>query len=222
MASITKRGNKWQWREHGSLKQKSKSGFTTKREATVWATEQENTLNSGGSIVNSGTPFPDYFWQWYLDFKKNNVTERTSKTYEYAHKQLIQFLNDPIGNIDRKRYRTFMRDFGSRLAKSSVSKYNSLYHACVKEALYEGDVQRDFIDGVQIVYDKSRAMKVDYLTVSDMETLCNHLLNTRNRHYTSKYMIYTALLTGARLGELQALMWDDINPQFKTISINKA
>ena len=226
MASITKRGNKWQarisWREHGSLKQKSKSGFTTKREATVWATEQENTLNSGGSIVNSGTPFPDYFWQWYLDFKENNVTERTSKTYEYAHKQLIQFLNDPIGNIDRKRYRTFMRDFGSRLAKSSVSKYNSLYHACVKEALYEGDVQRDFIDGVQIVYDKSRTMKVDYLAVSDMETLCNHLLNTRNRHYTSKYMIYTALLTGARLGELQALTWDDINPQFKTISINKA
>ena len=44
MASITKRGNKWQarisWREHGSLKQKSKSGFTTKHEATVWATEQ--------------------------------------------------------------------------------------------------------------------------------------------------------------------------------------
>lgn len=55
-----------------------------------------------------------------------------------------------------------------------------------------------------------------------METLCNHLLDTHNRHYTSKYMIYTALLTGARLGELQALTWDDINPQFKTITINKA
>ncbi|MFT9039509.1 site-specific integrase [Schleiferilactobacillus harbinensis] len=37
----------------------------------------------------------------------------------------------------------------------------------------------------------------------------------------SKYMVATALYTGARLAEIAGLTWDDINWDFKTIQINK-
>ena len=226
MASITKRGNKWQarisWREHGSLKQKSKSGFTTKREATVWATEQENTLNSGGSIVNSDTPFDEYFWNWFKQFKEVNVSERTKLTYRQAYNALHEYLHTPIEQIDRKEYRRFLNKYGRKHAKSTVSKYNSLYHACVKEALYDGDIKRDFIENVDLVFNKNKTRSVQYLNIEDMQKLHDYLIQTRNRHFTGKYMILTALLTGARLGEIQALTWEDINFQFKTIEINKA
>lgn len=55
LASIKKRGNYWQARvdyydnDH-KRHFKNKSGFATKREAQIWATEKENQLNKGFKI----------------------------------------------------------------------------------------------------------------------------------------------------------------------------
>lgn len=227
MASITKRGEYWQAKVYyydidHARHSRSKSGFKTKKEATIWAIEKENELNHGNTIINSDTPFDEYFWNWFEQFKEVNVSDRTVLTYKQAYKALHTYLRDPIGKIDRKRYRKFLNEYGRNHAKSTVSKLNSLYHACVKEALYEGDVKRDFIENVDLVFDKSRTRSVDYLNINDIHKLHDYLIQTRNYHYTSKYMIFTALLTGARLGEVQALTWKDVNFRFKTIEINKA
>lgn len=227
LASIKKRGNYWQARvdyyDHNHKRHfKNKSGFATKREATIWATEKENELNVGNSITNSETPFDEYFWNWFEQFKEMNVTERTKLTYKQAYNALHNYLQDPIGDITRKRYREFLNEYGHKHAKSTVSKYNSLYHACVKEAIYDGDIHKDFIANVDLVFDKKKTRQVEYLNVEETKKLCQYIMETKNRHFTSKYMILLAIYTGARLGEIQALTWKDINFSFKTIEINKA
>nr|WP_283581813.1 Arm DNA-binding domain-containing protein [Ligilactobacillus hohenheimensis] len=227
MAIITKRGNKWQAKiyyydlDH-VRHAKSKLGFKTKKEATIWATEKENELNLGNSIVNFDTLFAEYFWNWFEQFKEANVSERTKLTYRQAYNALHKYLRVPISRINRQKYRQFLNTYGHQHAKSTVSKYNSLYHACIKEALYNGDVKRDFIENVDLAFNKDKTRSIEYLNIDDMQKLCDYLIQTRNRHFTGKYMILTALLTGARLGEIQALTWNDINFQFKTIEINKA
>lgn len=227
MASIKKRGNYWQARvdyydyEH-KRRFKSKSGFITKREAQIWATAKENELNNGRSIVNSDTPFDKYFWNWFEQFKEMNVSERTKATYKQAYNALHEYLQDPIGNITRKRYREFLNEYGRQHAKSTVAKYNSLYHACIKEAVYDGDINKDFITNVDLVFDKNKTRQVEYLNVEETQKLCQYIIATKNRHFTAKYMILLAVYTGARLGEIQALTWEDINFTFKTIEINKA
>lgn len=45
---------------------------------------------------------------------------------------------------------------------------------------------------------------------------------TLNHNFTAKYMILLAIATGARLGEIQALTWKDINFNFHTVDINKS
>ena len=227
LASIRKRENYWQARvyyydENHKRHSKSLSGFNTKREAAAWATEMQNELNNGRRIINSDTPFDEYFWNWFEQFKEMNVSERTKLTYKQAYNVLHKYLQDPIGSIGRKRYRTFLNEYGRNHAKSTVSKYHSLYHACVKEAIYDGDIKRDFIDGVSLVFDKNKTRKVDYLNIDELQRLCNYLIENLNPKYTSNYMILTAIYTGARLGEIQALTWKDINFMFKTITINKA
>lgn len=227
MASITKRGNKWQARvSYYTSDQKrhfkNKSGFATKKEAMKWATENESAINNGYSLINADTPFDEYFWNWFEQFKESNVSERTKATYRQAFNALHKHLLIPIGKINRKAYRYFLSTYGRNHAKSTVSKYNSLYHACVKKALYDGDIKRDFIENVDLVYDKTKSRKVDYLSVAEVKKLYSYINQTRDHYFTAKYMILTALLTGARLGEIQALTWDDINFNFKTITINKA
>ena len=151
-----------------------------------------------------------------------NVSERTKLTYKQAYNALHVYLQDSIGNITRKRYREFLNKYGRQHAKSTVSKYNSLYHACVKEAIYDGDIHKDFIANVDLVYDKNKTRQVEYLNVEETKKLCQYIMETKNRHFTSKYMILLAIYTGARLGEIQALTWKDINFSFRTIEINKA
>lgn len=97
-----------------------------------------------------------------------------------------------------------------------------MIHACVKDALYASDINKDFVEGTDPVYDKKRTRAVDYLSIQDIETLCDYLIGSLNHYFTSMYMILTALYTGARLGEIQALTWKDINFNFKITIINKA
>lgn len=211
MASITKRGNKWQakiyYYDLNHVRHaKSKLGFKTKKEATIWATAQENELNLGNSIINSDTPFDEYFWNWFEQFKEANVSERTKLTYRQAYNALHNYLHIPIEQIDRKEYRRLLNKYGRKHAKSTVSKYNSLYHACVKEALYDGDIKRNFIENVDLVFNKDKTRSVEYLNIDDMQKLYDYLIQTRNRHFTGKYMILTTLLTGVSLDEIQALI----------------
>ena len=116
----------------------------------------------------------------------------------------------------------FITDYGKHHAKSTVSKYNSLIHACVKDAIYDGVIAKDFVQNTNIVFNRKKTRVIDYLSIDEMNRLVNYILKTKNPNFTSKYMILLAIYTGARLGELQALTWKDINFNFKTISITKS
>ena len=225
LASIRKRGNKFEvrtsWQDlQGMYHHKS---FDSKIEAKAYAADMEHYKNRGFISINSKTHFPEYFWNWFTTYKEANVSERTKLTYKQVYHALQDYFPQiPIEELDRRKYRQFIAKFGKKHAKSTVSKFNSLIHACVKDALYDGDIKKDFVEGTNLVYDKRRTRKVDYLSIEDMEKLCEYLTKSLNHHFTAKYMILTALYTGARLGEIQALTWKDINFNFKTITINKA
>lgn len=65
-------------------------------------------------------------------------------------------------------------------------------------------------------------MHVEYLNLAEIKKLKKFALRGRSRHFTSRYMILTAIYTGARLGEIQALTWNDINWVKHEITINKS
>ena len=227
MAEISKRGSGYQvrvyWIEDGKRKSKSKGGFKTKREAQIYANELENLKARNFISQNSKTPFPEYFWSWFETYKESSVSERTKLTYKNAFNVLKKHLSGiPIEEMDRRLYRKFIAEFGKDHAKSTVSKFNSLYHACVKDAMYDGDVTKDFIAGTDIVYNRKKTRKIDYLNIEETKKLTNYLTTTLNHNFTAKYMILLAIATGARLGEIQALTWKDINFNFYTIDINKS
>ncbi|ARW24617.1 Integrase [Pediococcus acidilactici] len=174
--------------------------------------------------IDKSIVFADYFWDWFELYKESSVTNRTYATYRQLYNNLKKY---PIGSktinsITRRDYQKFIKDFGKNHAKSTVSKFNSLLHACVKDAIYDEIIQKDFVRSVNLVFDKERSRKIDYLSIEETAQLSNYLLETKNPNFTSKYMILLAIGTGMRLGEIQALTWKDINFNFNTISINKS
>ena len=56
-----------------------------------------------------------------------------------------------------------------------------------------------------VVYDKDKTRQIEYLSIDDVQKLSTYIID--HHYYTSRLMILTALLTGARLGEIQGLTW---------------
>ncbi|STX20425.1 site-specific integrase [Levilactobacillus brevis] len=217
MASITKRGKSWQARisykdTDGKAKIKTHGGFRTKGEATAWANQFSVDRNSGKLVMAEVPYFKDYFWEWYKTYKEPGVKERTRLTYELSHKILSEGL--PFARLDtitRYDYQNFIRDIGQTRSKETMAKLSSQYHACIKNAIYDGIITKDFAYNVTMVYDKNRTRKIQYLNEKQLKQLSAYLLKTRRPKFTGKYMILTALDTGMRPGEVEGLKWSSIH-----------
>lgn len=227
MANFMKRGSKWQaritWRDDlGKLRQKSKLGFETKQQAKQWAIEQEK-KHIDGQLTDNDPAFANYFDEWFSTYKKDKISLSTQRLYfktsERIHKH---WGNKKISDVTRRQYQKFMNSFGKSHAKETVQKTNSIIRACVKDAILDGIIARDFTQRIELTWDKSRTVKVKYLSIEQINDLVNSLESNIKPTYISCYMILTAIYTGMRLGEIMALKWSDINFSFKTISISKS
>lgn len=228
MASITKRHGKWQARvnyydENGKRRSKSKSGFKTKREAQLFANDYELKANNNELGPDTEITLAAYFKQWYELYKTPAVSPRTLKAYEYTFNVINKYLPKmQLTNLNAQNYQKFLQKYGVNHAKATVHKVNTCIHACIRNAVYDDIVKRDFITRTTLIFDKKRTQQIEYLNIKEMQQLTAYILKKLNPKYASGYMILTAIYTGMRLGEIQGLQWRDINFNFKTINIERA
>ncbi|AVK62437.1 site-specific integrase [Lactobacillus sp. CBA3605] len=227
MASIQKHGDQWRIRisykdADGNFKTQQKSGFKTKREATLYASQLETEKQTGVDLGANQT-LTEYFLDWFHTYREPNISSVTAYRYELTSKDIQDYFGGTcIKDITRRDYQRFINAYGKVHAKGTVRKTNAHIRAAVRNAVYEDVIPKDFTKDIILTFDKSRTWKVEYLNMAEINALGEYLVAGLSTRYTSRYMILTAMLTGARLGEIMALTWKDINFNFKTISINKA
>lgn len=167
--------------------------------------------------------FANYFLSWYEAYKEPRITVRTKQTYKRAYKALKEYFKGTlITDITRLQYQQFMNWFGSKYAKITVSKTSAIIKACVRNAMYDDVIRKNFTEAVTLSYNTDKVKRVDYLSMDELEQLINHVKGKLDPRYPANYLILTAIFTGARLGELLALKWDDIDFNHHTIAINKS
>ena len=211
------------YRDHAGNYLSKRKTFNRKRDAEEFANSFEVSKFSGELEKKPSIEFSKYFYSWYETYRKPNLAYITTRRYELVHTEIENyFAHARIADITRKDYQKFINQYGKNHAKDSVKKLHNLIKACVGNAVFEKDVETDFTYNVIITYDKNRSLKIDYLSLAEIKQLTAYVQNHLNPRYTSQYMIMTAIFTGARLGEIMALTWKDINFTFNTISINKS
>jgi len=225
---ITLRNGKYQAKVYyigkdGKRHAKSKAGFKRIAEARAFIQEYQylalkNELDPGSDIL-----LLDYFKEWYELYKKPVVSPRTLKAYEYTYNVIKKYLpKKKLIELDAKSYQKFLQKFGVDHAKATAHKVDTCIHGCIRNAVYDDLIKKDFIERTTIVYDQKRTLQIDYLNIDEMTRLTDHVKQRLTPKNMSSYMIYTAVYTGMRLGEIQGLQWRDINFNFKTISIKRA
>lgn len=227
MAQYVKRGKGWQariqWRDNfGKRHTKSRAGFATKTLARKWATENESQLNKGVS-VDKDVSFYAYFCHWTEVYKKPKVAKQTLTRYKINAKAIKNYFgNASIKSITRSQYQEFLNDYGKDHAPKTVRKLNTCLRSSVKSAILDDFLIKDFTQGVTISGDESRVLHVQYLSVKEIKALIKVTRSNLDYRFTSRFMILTAIYTGMRKEEIQAITWKDINFSKQTITVNKA
>lgn len=226
MANFMKRNGKWQarvsWRDaDGKLHQKSKAGFATKAQAKLYAAELESELGKGVD-VSADPVFADYFEQWYQTYREPHLAKNSKNQY-VANVKIIKsyFKEIKLKSINRSFYQQFINDFGKNHAKGTVERLHAQIKSCVKSALADGIITKDFTYGIKSSYNDSLTHHVEYLSIDELKRLTKVVSDDLVPGNIPACMILIAIYTGARFGEITGLTWDDIDFDAKTITINK-
>jgi integrase len=229
---LQKRGQTWacqiSWRvpnpdEPTKTKRKfaTKAGFPTKAQAKAWGMEKEQEANSGFLVDNEPT-FVEYYQNWAETFRIPGRATNTVNRYKHLTKVLaFYFGNEKLEDVTRSKYQNFIKAYGRTHSKATVEKTAHILRSCIKDAIDDGIIQKNFTSRINLIWNTRNTRKVDYLSIDEIQRLVEELKSNLRPHFTSRYMILTAIYTGMRVGEIMALQWSDINFRKKTITVSK-
>lgn len=210
------------YKESGKRTSLSKT-FIKKRLAQDWENEMMANIQVYGSPNNdSELKFVDYFWEWFETYRKETSAPATVDRYKTTYNTLVKYIGDErLTSMTRMKYQQFLNDYGQNHAKASASKINNAVRSAVNYAIDDGLITKDFTHHITLVGNDSTEEAKKFLNMADTERLMSSLSNATDVYSISRPMIYTALLTGMRLAEVQGLTEDCFFPKFHRIQIKR-
>ena len=243
MACITKRRGRYVidcYDQHGQRYRKTLPEGTTKDTAKKELREIEAKIERRTFLHEKKTPlFSEVKKQW-LDYKKQFLRETTYETYETNCRIHLSDLDDlKINRINTATIETFISKLQDR-AKSTKATREPEYIPTGEEKKIRLMTARKIIFILnQIMAYAVRHRFIDYNPVRDAERPRNQgkegeektiavltpdqirafLKAVTDQKY--KTLFLTAIMTGARQGEILGLKWSDVDFQKKQVCINR-
>lgn len=225
---VYKRGKAWTYRirykdTNGKRKSLSKSGFKTKKEAYTVGLEMELKYKQIGLSTDENISFYDYYINWINVYKIGKLDKTTESRYNAIGKFIQdKFHDDLLKQVTKAQYQQALDDYAETHVKHTVRRFNGIIRHCIKDALEDRVIYRDFTRDVVIQGSESKSADLKYLEkneASQLKKICEDKASIKSVSY---YEIYFGLMTGCRYGEVTGMTWKDIDLENKTIDINKA
>ncbi len=218
MASISKRGKKWQYRvsykdNDGTRKYVNKGGFPSKKAADIAATEVERQHNRGANFDLNKITLIDYWDKWIELYKSGKHSRITEARYKTIRKQLLAYWGESreLKSISKSDWQGFINEFGKKRAKDTVSKLNGYVRSMADSAVDDQIIYTNFTHNVVLTGNEGQAGIIKYLQVKDLRKLVNYCLEFADYEHIAYYIIATGALTGARYSEVLGLTWDHVD-----------
>lgn len=217
MASFEKRGKKWRAvvsaTDLKGVRKKVSKTFDTKKEATVWATEQENKSNNGFNILSGKTMFPDYFEEWVEVYRRPTIRESTYTRYQ----TWVNTVKDIFDGVELQKLSNYhlqqvINKYGETHSLSVTRGFLVAIRSSLKDALLDGHIDKDIFSRLKATSSHEVAKIENYLSAEEFTRLQAFLYDNADRFKDNQELLVTliSLETGARFGEIYALRTDDI------------
>lgn len=204
---------------YGLTKRHSKSGFITKKEAQIYAIDAQRQLDKGIDPKARSKTVDDVFEEWKAVTKLRPSTIITySNSYQNHVSPVIGTV--PISQI---HYPQLQQLFSSlaECGTSCVWNTRKVVAAIGKLAIKSGYIESWPIDLVEISSKDNKRKRNEFLSKIDFDKLATALLDTRiSFHGGYRVMsLYLGYYAGLRISECCGLLWDDVDFEKRTITV---
>lgn len=221
MASVRymQRGKKKLWayniRDQHGVSLAYKSGFSTKKQATIEAEKLLSKLRTG-SVLNSSMTLVELYEQWLnLKIYPSKKSETTKRKYKSRVDTIRKLFGDrKVSEIKPSDYQKIMNEYGKEVSRNYLGRLNSGIRLSLQMAIADKLLVEDFTTYVELYSNKEGQNVEDkYLhSEEDYVKILNYLReNFDYRKIIIPYILFVLFKTGMRYGELIALTWSDVN-----------
>lgn len=235
MAYFRKRGDKWSFTVDigvdpisGKRKQKTSSGYATKKEAQAEANKILHELGTGTYIKETEVSFTAYGEEWIEAYK---ATGRVKKSTVRSRKMIVDILsryfsNAKVKDITRKVYQKTLNKMKPDYSDNTMSTIHGVARMMFASAKKDGLIKIDPTEHAIVPRTAQTVEEIEnnaeipkYL---EKEELAKFLRIAKEHGMDGDYETYLTLAyTGMRLGEFLVLRESDIDFEECVISITK-
>ncbi|MBM7624744.1 tyrosine-type recombinase/integrase [Sporohalobacter salinus] len=232
MAHLRKRGDSWQVTVEagrdpitGKRKRIYETVDGTKKEAEARMHELAHEVESGQYIEPSNLTVKEYLLQWLEDYCENTLAPSTFESYEMIIKShLIPALGaiklEDLEPMHIKKYQNHKLKSGRKDGKpGGLSKRTVQYHHRVLSKALKHAVKWRVIDNNPAEVIQAPSPDTPEIQAMTQEQIDNLLANANGWAYN---MIYIAIFTGMRRGEILALRWKDVDLEEQLIRVRQS
>lgn len=223
----------------GSRAKRTKTIHGSRKDAEIALAEFVTEANHG--LIPEGKPitFEEFFHVWQVNYGEKELAPSTYKRYvRMLETRILPYLGsftlEKIKPTDlMKLYdmleqdtqiRRLAKNNGERtlkpLSKKTILEHHRLISSMLHKAVYWQLIPFNPADRVQPP--RASRAKRKFYDDEQCKVLLNNLNTLQENEFKYKVAIILDVFTGARLGELMGLEWNDIDFKNKEIAINKA
>ena len=200
---------------HGKWRQRSKQGFTAKRDAKAAADEIVESLKNEVTLTNDKTMRSislRAFSHVYFGDMGDKLRKSTQARYVTVLRRIGEVADLPMKNVTSAMLNQVFRNLD--IAESTKHVYLSLIARLFTYARKSYKiVAENPCDYVFTRYNDTKSFKV--FETDELE----HLLDSTHGHVHMAIMI--GIYTGLRIGEVMGLKWEDVNLDARTITVKR-
>lgn len=208
----------------GKRLQKSKSGFLKKKDAEAAARSLLESIAQHRYVKETPITFGEFSQDW-LRLYAQNVKKASVRIREHQLGILKRHFDKiPIQEISKKDYQLFLLSLGKQYAVNTISGVHTTARMIFKKAREFDVLYQDPTEFAAVARPKRGIINPDddipaYLEKEDLDLF---LKQAKSIGHQGDYPLFALLsYTGVRIGEAQALTWEDIDFTKKLIRINK-
>jgi integrase len=221
---VRKRGSKWSYTvdigrdSQNKRKQKTKSGFNTKKEATAAMNEVIYELNKG-TWIDSNDILMKYFAIDWIEGHQNKIRDTTAEQYRSKIKNYIIPLLGHFKLQDLKPIHgeNFSKELLKLTGASTADKIYSITKLILNRAVTLEIINKNPFVNASVIKEKKR--KLETWTFEEL----NHFLSVVKKKDSYYHNVFaTAAFTGLRKGEVLGLKRSDVDLKNNKIMITQS
>ncbi|MEW4286699.1 site-specific integrase [Priestia koreensis] len=211
----------------GKRKQKTVSGFKTKKEAQLAAAKIQQDLAQGTYITEKSIMFKDFVKDW-IKLYQTSVKVSTVRVRMHESGKLMEYFEGyQVKQINKKMYQDVLINLHEKgLALNTIAGIHTTGKMIFAKAVELEVIKNNPTQFAKLPRPQKTVEEIENeekgIKYLERKELVNFLKTARNKGLDRDYAIFMTLAySGLRVGELCALKWRDVSFEDNTISITK-